>query len=88
MYAKGIMKKNLEEIQCTLLCHPLKDVFIDLSPEEIQYNLQQNGLFQAHEEVAVDELEKEHVWEIAQKEFERLKKSNGMAQMSLSIFSR
>ncbi len=69
------MKKNLEEIQCTLLCHPLKDVFIDLSPEEIQYNLQQNGLFQAHEEVAVDELEKEHVWEIAQKEFERLKKA-------------
>ncbi len=83
---KGHNEKNLEEIQCTLLCHPLKDVFIDLSPEEIQYNLQQNGLFQAHEEVAVDELEKEHVWEIVQKEFERLKKQWNGPDVPIYIF--
>ncbi len=78
--------KSLEEIQCSILCDPLVDVFIDFPPEEIQYVLLQNGLFQAHEEVAMEALEKQDIWKIVQEEFERLKKRWNGPDIPIYIF--
>ncbi|QDQ00955.1 hypothetical protein FOH38_11055 [Lysinibacillus fusiformis] len=78
--------KSLEEIHCSILCNPLVDVFIDFSPEEIQYVLLQNGLFQAHEEIAMEALEKQDTWKIVQEEFERLKKQWNGPNVPIYIF--
>ena len=65
--------KNFEEIQCEVICSPLVDVFLDAYPEEIQYELRQNGLFEPHETVDIVALEAKGVWQIVQEEYVRLK---------------
>lgn len=79
-------RKSVEKIQCEAICKPLVDVFLNASPEEIQVELLQNGLFEPHEIVDIAELEKKGIWEIIQTEYERLKKLWSGPEVPIYIF--
>lgn len=78
--------KSVEEIQCEVICNPLLDVFINASPEEIHYELLQNGLFEPYEIVNIVELEEKGVWNTVQFEYERLKELWNGPEVPIYIF--
>jgi len=72
---KSIM--DLASIQCEILCTPLKKVFPNVHPQDMQYELLNHGLFEPYEwfkiETIANELEKQNVWKIVDKEYRYLK---------------
>ncbi|KOS66895.1 hypothetical protein AEA09_15430 [Lysinibacillus contaminans] len=78
--------KSFEEIQCEVICSPLIDLFLNASPEEIQYELRQNGLFEPHETLDVVELEAKGVWQLVQAEYVLLKERWNGPDIPIFIF--
>lgn len=78
--------KNLEKIHCEVICNPLKDVFLNAYPEEIQYELLQNGLFMPHETVDIVKLEEKGIWKTIKAEYERLKEKWNGPKIPIYIF--
>ena len=78
--------KSAEAIQCEIICKPLMNIFSHASPNEIQYELLQNGLFKSYEVDGIGELEKKGIWHTIQKEYERLKKRWGGPEVPIYIF--
>ncbi|MCL1701872.1 DUF2268 domain-containing putative Zn-dependent protease [Lysinibacillus sp. Bpr_S20] len=78
--------KNLEDLQRTILCSRLVEIFIGGSPDEIQFELQQQGLFQSHEKIDIHKLKKQNVWEVVQKEFIYLKEKWSGPNIPIYIF--
>jgi len=75
---KLLPKRNIYELQRSIICNPLIEIFNSGNPEEIQFELQQQGLYLPHENLAIQMLEKQNVWLIVQEEFNYLKeKWNG-----------
>ncbi len=83
---KEVNNTSLEEVQCVILCQPLEEIFKDASREEIYYELLQYGLFQPHEEIDIDALEKQNTWEIVREEYERLKRQWQGPDVPIYIF--
>lgn len=69
--------KKVEEIQCDVICTPLKALFQNVSQEQLYFELLGNGLFDPTEIIEVNELVKEleekKIWQIVEAEYERLK---------------
>ncbi|MFE3577652.1 DUF2268 domain-containing protein [Lysinibacillus sp. NPDC059133] len=78
--------KNLEDLQRSILCGRLVEIFIGGSPDEIQFELQQQGLFQSHEKIDINKLKKQNVWEVVQKEFNYLKERWSGPNIPIYIF--
>lgn len=82
--------QSLYDIQSRELCEPIESYIPNLHPEELLYHLHQNGLFQPQEwrrmEAVVEEMDKQNVWEIIQKEFQRLKNEWGGPDTPVFIF--
>ncbi|WP_155593337.1 DUF2268 domain-containing protein [Lysinibacillus cavernae] len=66
---KSKRKDELDNLQCSILCNRLVNLFQDGFPEEVQFTLQQQGLFLPHEAVELEELKKHNVWHWVQQEF-------------------
>ncbi|MEX3747875.1 MULTISPECIES: DUF2268 domain-containing protein [Lysinibacillus] len=78
--------RNLNEIQCYILCSRLVEIFNGGYPEELQFELQQQGLFQPHEKIDIKKLKEQNVWEVVQKEFIYLKKRWSGPNIPIYIF--
>ncbi|MEK8200055.1 DUF2268 domain-containing protein [Lysinibacillus sp. FSL M8-0134] len=73
-------KKELNSLQCSILCERLGEIFQDGLPEEIQFSLQQQGLILPNEVVQLEKLKKNNVWDCVEQEFIYLQqKWNGPA---------
>ncbi|MEK9199980.1 DUF2268 domain-containing protein [Ureibacillus sp. FSL E2-3493] len=70
-------RDKLIEIHRKMLCEPLQFFFPERSTEEIQFELLTNGLFDPDEGLEIDEtvkfLEQQGVWQMLQREFEKLR---------------
>ncbi|MFJ7733216.1 DUF2268 domain-containing protein [Lysinibacillus sp. NPDC097231] len=66
---KHNQNRNLYELQRSTLCSRLVEVFNGGNSEEIQYELQQQGLYQPHENIDIQKLKERNVWQIVQEEF-------------------
>lgn len=70
-------EEKIVEIHRRLLCEPLQSFFPLRTVEEIQFELLRNGIFNPMEGLEIDKtvkrLKEQNVWQILQKEFERLK---------------
>ncbi|MER2088448.1 MAG: hypothetical protein ABS920_01840, partial [Sporosarcina sp.] len=64
-------------VQCEVLCAPLVKLFPGISPEELQYELLNHGLFNPFEwtdiENQVETMETQHIWKIVEREYQLLK---------------
>jgi len=78
--------KNLEELQRSILCSHLVEIFIGGSLDEIQFELQQQGLFQSHEKLDINKLKEQNVWGIVQNEFIYLKERWSGPNIPIYIF--
>ncbi|WP_068985002.1 MULTISPECIES: DUF2268 domain-containing protein [Lysinibacillus] len=78
--------RNFNEIQCYILCSRLVEIFNGGYPEELQFELQQQGLFQPHEKIDIKKLKEQNVWEVVQKEFIYLKKRWSGPNIPIYIF--
>ncbi|MFJ6209094.1 DUF2268 domain-containing protein [Lysinibacillus sp. NPDC092081] len=78
--------KNLEDLQRSILSSRLVEIFIGGSPDEIQFELQQQGLFKSHEKIDINKLKKQNVWEVVQKEFIYLKERWSGPNIPIYIF--
>lgn len=78
--------KSVEAIQCEIICSPLVDVFLRASPQEVQYELIQNGLFKPCEMVDLEALEKKGVWNTIQEAYEQLRKLWSGPEVPIYIF--
>ncbi|MFJ7981053.1 DUF2268 domain-containing protein [Lysinibacillus xylanilyticus] len=78
--------KNPEDLQRSILCGRLGEIFIGGSPDEIQFELQQQGLFKSHEKIDINKLKKQKVWEVVQKEFIYLKERWSGPNIPIYIF--
>lgn len=78
--------KNLEDLQRSILCNRLVEIFIGGSLDEIQFELLQQGLFQSHEKIDINKLKKQNVWEVVQKEFNYLKERWSGPNIPIYIF--
>lgn len=83
---KKANRKSMAEIQCEIICTPLVEVFLNASPEEIHFELLQNGLFKSGEIVNIEELEKKGIWDTIQIEYERLKELWSGPEVPIYIF--
>ncbi|KOS63194.1 hypothetical protein FJQ98_24625 [Lysinibacillus agricola] len=66
---KHTHRKDLEDLQRFILCSHLVEIFDGGYPDEILFELQQQGLFKSHEKIDIKRLKEKNVWEIVQKEF-------------------
>ncbi|MFJ8100726.1 DUF2268 domain-containing protein [Lysinibacillus sp. NPDC096212] len=80
------LSKNFEDLQRSILCDRLVGIFIGGSPDEIQFELQQQGLFKSHEKIDINKLKKQNVWEVVQKEFNYLKEKWNGPTIPIYIF--
>jgi len=78
--------RDVEELQSTILCSRLLEHFKGGTPQQIQYELQQQGLFRAHEHINMKKLQERHSWEIVQEEFFYLKKKWSGPDIPIYIF--
>jgi len=78
--------KNFEDLQRSIICSRLVEIFIGGSLDEIQFELLQQGLFQSHEKIDINKLKKQNVWEVVQKEFIYLKERWGGPNIPIYIF--
>lgn len=78
--------KNLEDLQRSILCDRLVEIFIGGSPDEIQFELQQQGLFKSYEKIDINKLKKQNVWEVVQTEFKYLKERWSGPTIPIYIF--
>ncbi|WP_433595600.1 DUF2268 domain-containing protein [Lysinibacillus xylanilyticus] len=78
--------QNPEDLQRSILCGRLVEIFIGGSPDEIQFELQQQGLFKSHEKIDINKLKKQKVWEVVQKEFIYLKERWSGPNIPIYIF--
>ncbi|WP_046174330.1 DUF2268 domain-containing protein [Domibacillus indicus] len=77
-------------LQTEALCSPLQQTLPDSSPEELHYFLLSYGLFEPEEwkgiERVVDRMEKSGLWELADKEYQRLKRRWAGPEAAVIIF--
>ncbi|MET1030042.1 MAG: DUF2268 domain-containing putative Zn-dependent protease [Domibacillus tundrae] len=82
--------KNPYFIQCDVLCSSLKNLFPDISVEELHYHLLTIGLFEPSEwkdvEQTVYRMEKSSMWELVSQEYERLKRKWNGPEIPIIIF--
>ncbi|MDM5250721.1 DUF2268 domain-containing putative Zn-dependent protease [Lysinibacillus sp. G4S2] len=78
--------RKFEDLQCSILCNRLVEVFNGGSPEEIQFELQQQGLFQPHEKIDIKKLQNQNAWKIVREEFIYLKKRWSGPNIPIYIF--
>ncbi|MFJ7669182.1 DUF2268 domain-containing protein [Lysinibacillus sp. NPDC097195] len=83
---KLMRSRDLEDLQCTILCSRLLEHFLGGTPQLIQYELQQQGLFRAHEKINMKKLQEHHTWNIVQEEFLYLQKKWSGPDIPIYIF--
>ncbi|CAM3212259.1 DUF2268 domain-containing protein [Filibacter tadaridae] len=87
--SKEQIDKNPYAIQCEYICQPLLVSFPRISPEELQYELFNHGLFDPLEWMeskrVVEKMEKMNVWQIVEKEYRLLKDLWGGPEVSIYI---
>lgn len=75
--SKKQSKEKVKAIQREAICSPLKEIFPNVSQEQLHYELLRNGLFDPYEgidlEKTVSELEEQKVWQTVAAEYERLR---------------
>lgn len=83
-------RANPYDLQCELLCAPIVELFPEIRPEELQYELLSNGLFDsfnwAETEKQVKRMEKKRVWQIVKQEYRLLKDLWKGPEVSIYIF--
>jgi len=83
---KLMPKRNLYELQRSIICNRLIEIFNDGNPEEIQFELQQQGLYLPHENIAIQKLEDQNIWLIVQEELNHLKEKWNGPNIPIYIF--
>jgi uncharacterized protein YjaZ len=78
--------RDFEDLQRTILCSRLVEHFNGGTPHEIQFELQQQGLFRAYEKIDIKKLQDQNTWEIVQEEYFYLKKRWGGPDIPIYIF--
>ena len=78
--------RAFEDLQCSILCSRLLDHFKDGTPQQIQFELQQQGLFRAHENIDMKKLQDQNAWQIVREELFYLKKKWGGPDIPIYIF--
>ncbi len=78
--------RDFEELQRTILCSRLLEHFNGGTPLEIQFELQQQGLFRAHEKINIKKLQDQKTWDIVQEEYYYLKKQWNGPNIPIYIF--
>lgn len=85
---KSIM--DIASVQREVLCTPLKKVFPKVNPQAMQYELFNHGLFEPYEwfkiETITNELEKQNIWKVVEKEYQNLKTLWNGPEIPIYIF--
>ena len=78
--------REFEDLQCTILCSRLLDHFKGGTPQQIQFELQQQGLFRAHENIDIKSMQAQNAWQIIREELFYLKKKWSGPDIPIYIF--
>ncbi len=92
-FVKECKEKSIVDyasVQCETICNPLKKAFPKVHSQAMQQELLNHGLFDPFEwfkiETVVEEMEKQNVWKIIEKEFQSLKKIWNGPNVPIYIF--
>lgn len=82
--------KSPSILQCEMLCAPLMELFPEVSPEELQYELLKHGLFDPSEWVIIGNqikrMEKQNIWQVVEQEYQLLKSLWMGPEISIYIY--
>lgn len=87
---EGKPRKLFPSIQGEMIVEPLSVLFPDSPPQAIYYELLQNGLFEPTDSAELEEmvasLEKNNIWQLADKEYGRLRKLWNGPEVDIYIY--